>query len=176
MLEPPELWETVERRLAQPGALAWLLLLSVVGGFGGALASEIGVRVFTTDWHPVMGYAPQPDRDSRGFFLLWSALAIAPLIQGAVGASLLSLYRRPRRWDAALAVSVVGSIPLYLASLTLVWLPGILLFMFAFLISCSWWSDGARELLGINPSESADYVAAMLIASSAILFLFSAAW
>lgn len=176
MLEPPELWETVERRLARPGALRWLLLLVVVGGFGGALAAEIGVRVFTTDWHPVMGYVPQADRGWRGFVILWLALALAPVVQGLVGASLASLYRRPRRWLAALAVAVVGAIPIYLASLTLVWLPGILLFMFAFLVSCSWWSDGARELLAIDPSESADYVAAMVIASSAVLFLTSAAF
>ena len=175
MLEPLSLWESVAARLEVPGALGWLVLVAIVGGLGVAMASEIGVRNFTTDWHQVMGYAPQPDRGWRTFALLWFGLTSAPLIQGIVGAQLLKLYRRPRRWKSALAVAIVGTLPLYLAGLTLVLLPGILVVVIAFLISCSWWSTGGQELLGIAPSESPDYVAATLIASGAILFFISAA-
>ena len=46
LLEPDALWQTVQRRLQRPGALGWLLLIPVLGGFGVALAAGIGVRVF----------------------------------------------------------------------------------------------------------------------------------
>lgn len=177
MLQPLALWSKVARRLERPDTSVQLLQLfgiAALGGGGIALASEIGVRVFNTDWHLVAGYSVQPARSWSTFFSLWSVYALAPLVQGLCGAWLLVLYRRPRQWRAALAVSVVGMTPIYLAGLSLVLLPGILLVCMAFLISCMWWSSGCEEVLGVPASESADYVAAMLISSSAVIFLLAA--
>jgi hypothetical protein len=174
MFEPVELWDVVARRLERPDALLHLILLAVLGSGGIALASEIGVRIFNTDWHRIAGYSTQPNRSWTSFFTLWAVYALAPVFQGLTGAWLLRFYRRPRQWRGALAVSVVGTIPLYIAGLSLVLLPGILLVCVAFLVSCMWWSSGSQQLLGVPPGESADYVAAMLVASSALLFLLSA--
>lgn len=177
MFQPLALWCKVARRLERPDVslqLLQLLGLAALGGGGIALASEVGVRVFNTDWHPIAGYSVQPSRTWSTFFSLWLLYALAPLVQGLSGAWLLTLYRRPRQWRAALAVSVVGMTPIYLAGLSLVLLPGILLVCVAFLISCMWWSSGCEELLGVPSGESADYVAAMLISSSAVIFLLAA--
>jgi len=177
VFQPSALWSVIAQRLGRPDTslqLLQLLGLAALGGGGIALASEIGVRVFNTDWHPVAGYSVQPGRSWNTFFALWLVYTLAPLVQGLCGAWLLALYRRPRQWRAAMTVSVVGMTPLYLAGLSLVLLPGILLVCVAFLISCMWWSSGSEELLGVPSSESADYVAAMLISSSAALFLLAA--
>ncbi len=173
LLEPDALWQTVQRRLQRPGALGWLLLIPVVGGFGVALAAGIGVRVFDSEWSAVFGYTARPDADGARFRTLWAALALAPLVQGAVGASLLGFYSQPRRWRTALAVAVVGAVPVYVSGLALVLLPGIVIVLIGFCASLVWWATGARDLLGVPASECAEYVVATLTFASAALMLFS---
>ncbi len=173
LLEPDTLWQTVRQRVARPGLLGWLLLIPVVGGFAVALAAEVGVRVFNSEWNAVFGYAARPDVGGVRFRALWAALALAPLLQGVVGAMLLGFYSQPRRWRASLAVAVVGAVPLYVAGLAMVVLPGIVLVLAGFGVSLVWWATGARDLLGVTASESAEFVAAVLLVSSAALMLFS---
>ena len=69
---------------------------------------------------------------------------------------------------------MIGSIPVYAAGATLIWLPGILIVVVALLISCSWWGSGSRRLLGISDGESAEYIAASLTVAGALLVLVSA--
>jgi hypothetical protein len=173
LLEPDALWQSVRRRLQRPGFLGWLLLIPVLGGFAVAIAAEVGVRIFDSEWNAVFGYTARPDVDGSRFRMFWAALALAPLLQGVVGALLLGFYSQPRRWRAALAVAVVGSMPLFVSGLAMVLLPGIVIVLGGFCVSLVWWATGARELLGVPASESAEYVAAMLIASSGALMLFS---
>lgn len=173
LLDPDAWWDQVEGRLENGEAAGYLLAIAIVGGFGIAFASEIGIRVFNTDWHAVAGYNVQPARGWIPFFALWGVLTLMPIVQGLVGACLLPLYSRPRRWLASVGVAIVGAVPVYLAGLTLVVLPGILLVAVAFLLSCDWWGSGSRRLLSVPASESADFVGASLLFTSALVFLAS---
>lgn len=175
VFEPEGLWEAVRKRLRRPGAFGWLVLIPVFGAFAVAIASETGVRVFNTEWHAVFGYSARPDVDGSRFRGLWVALALSPYLQGIAGALLLPMYGRTRRWRAAIAVTVVGTVPLYLAGLTMVWLPGIILVLGAFCVSFVWWIIGARELLDVPHSEATEFVTVTLMASSAAVLLLTAA-
>lgn len=175
VFEPDGLWEAVRERLAQAGALSWLALIPVVGAFAVAIAAETGVRVFNTEWHAVFGYSARPDADGSRFRVLWVALALTPYLQGVVGALLLPMYGRTRQWRAAIAVAVVGAVPLYLVGLTMVWLPGIILVLGAFFVSFVWWVNGARELLDVPHSETTEFVTVTLIGSTTAVFLLTAA-
>lgn len=174
LLDPDAWWDLLERRLADRGAVALLAAIAIVGALGIAFACEVGVRVFNTDWHPVAGYNVQRGRGWTPFFALWAFLTAMPVVQGLVGACLLPLYSRPRRWLKAVGVAVLGSVPTYLAGPALVLLPGILLVVIAFLLSCAWWGSGCQRLLDVPASESADFVAVSLLLTSAIVYLLSA--
>jgi hypothetical protein len=154
VFEPDGLWDAVRNRLPRPGSLGWLALIPVVGAFAVAIAAETGVRVFNTEW---------------------VALAVTPYLQGVVGAFLLPMVGRTRQWRAAIAVAVVGTVPLYLAGLTMVWLPGIILVLGAFFVSFVWWVNGARELLDVPHSEATEFVTVTLIGSSASVLLLTTA-
>ncbi len=148
-----------------------LLLLALVGALGVAAACEIGIRYFNTDWDHVLGYSVQHNRGWQSFFALWIGMTIAPIVQGLVGVALLKIYSQPLRWRNGVAVAIIGSIPMYIAGITLVLLPGILLFAIAFLISCGWWASGNRRLLGIRYSEAAEHVAVSIVISSGLMLL-----
>ncbi len=174
LLEPDAWWDFIEPKLDRGQALPILLAVALAGGLNIAAATEIGVRNFNTDWNYVAGYGMQPDRGWAPFLALWAVAAIAPFAQGLVSAYLLKLYVRPRQWLRAMAVAVIGSIPTYVAGLGLILLPGILIVVTAFLVSCAWWSSGGRRLLGVIDSDSADHVAVSLVLSGALLVLLSA--
>jgi hypothetical protein len=175
VFEPDGLWDAVRNRLPRPGSLGWLALIPVVGAFAVAIAAETGVRVFNTEWHAVFGYSARPDADGSRFRALWVALAVTPYLQGVVGAFLLPMVGRTRQWRAAIAVAVVGTVPLYLAGLTMVWLPGIILVLGAFFVSFVWWVNGAPELLDVPHSEATEFVTVTLIGSSASVLLLTTA-
>jgi hypothetical protein len=176
IFEPEGLWDTVRERLVRPGAIGWLMLIPGVGGLAVAIAAETGVRVFTTEWNPVIGYSARPDDDGSRLRLLWIGLALAPFVQAAAGLLILPLYGLRRRARAALAVAVVGTIPLYVAGLSLVMLPGILLVLVAFFVSFVWWTTGVCELLEVPRAEGPEFVAIMVLAASSALFLCSTAF
>jgi len=173
--EPDSWWDAVESRLGDRRLAIGLLALACAGAFGIALACEIGIRYFNTDWNYGLGYSVQRDRDWQPFFALWAGVVIWPIVLGLVGVALLKIYSRPLCWRRGVAVAIIGSIPMYVAGLTLVLLPGILVFAIAFLISCSWWANGNRRLLGIRDSESAEHVAVSLTISGVLMMLCFAA-
>lgn len=173
--DPDYWWDAVESRFGDRRLPLMLLALAFAGAFGIALACEIGVRYLNTDWNYGLGYFVKHDRDWRPFFALWAGVMIAPIVQGLVGVALLKIYSRPLCWRRGVAVAIIGSIPMYIAGLTLVLLPGILVFAIAFLISCGWWASGNRRLLGIRDSESAEHVAVSLMISGGLMMLGSAA-
>lgn len=174
-LDPERWWNLVEPKLDDGRALPYLIATALGGGLLIALATEIGVRYFNTDWHYVAGYSTQRNRGWSAFVALWIVAAAAPFTHGAVSAYLLKLYSLPRRWLRATAVAVIGSIPVYTAGVTLILLPGILIVVIALLISCNWWGSGSRRLLGVGDTDSAEYVAASLAVAGALLVLVSAA-
>jgi hypothetical protein len=175
LFEPVALWNEVRVRVARAGATALIAALAVTGGLVVATATEIGVRHFNGDWSAALGYSVQPARGWSAFALLWATATALPIVQGLVAALLLPLYGRPRAWRHGLAVGVVGSMPIYAASVALVLLPGVLLVGIAFLISCAWWGSGARLLLGVPLGEAADHVAATLVVSAILVSLALAA-
>lgn len=175
IFEPEGLWEAVRERMERPGAIGWLLLIPIVGALAVAIAVEMGVRVFTTEWNAVLGYSARPDDDGARLRLLWVALALAPLVQAAAALLILPLYGRRRRARAALAVAAVGAIPLYTAGLSLVLLPGIIVVLVAFFVSLVWWITGTRQLLEVPQGEATEFVTITVLAASSALFLCSAA-
>lgn len=176
LIEPEGLWERVRRHCEHDGALLPLVLIPLAGALGVALAAEVGVRLFNTEWNPVLGYSARPDNEGARVGLLWLALALAPFVQAVVGTLVLPLYRRPRRWRTTLAVFVVGAVPLYVAGLSLVLLPGILLVFVAFFLSVAWWTTGACELLEVPRGEGGEFVTVTLLGASSALFLCSTAF
>ncbi|HET9024628.1 MAG TPA: hypothetical protein VFN64_08650 [Burkholderiaceae bacterium] len=169
LFEPEQLWQWVARRRVRPGWVWTPVAVAVVGGLVVAAATEIGVRLFNTDWYSVAGYTAQPERGWGPLLALWLSATALPLAQGLIGGGLLPLYGRRRDWAGGLAVGVFGSLPIYAVAPALAVLPGILLVVVAFLVSCAWWSSGARSLLGVPIGESADYVVASIIAASLAL-------
>lgn len=166
----------MQARIDRPGALGWLLLIPVIGGLAVAIAAETGVRVFTTEWNPLIGYSARPDDDGARMRLLWAGLALAPVAQAAAAVLILPLYGLPRRVRAALAVAVVGTVPLYVAGLSMVLLPGILLVLVAFFVSFVWWTTGACQLLGVPRAEGPEFTTIMVLAASSALFIASKAF
>ena len=88
----------------------------------------------------------------------------------------MQVSTRSRGAGSAVAVAIIGTVPMYVAGLTLVLLPGILLFGIAFVISCGWWASGNRRLLGLKYSESPEHVAVSLLLSGGVLILVSSIW
>lgn len=174
LFDPEAWWDFIEPKIDHGGALPLLCALALGGGLVIALATEIGIRIFNTDWNYVAGYGMQRDRGWAPFFTLWAVVGLAPFVQGLVSAGLLKLYAHSRRWLRAIAVAVIGSIPVYVAGLSLILLPGILIVIVAFLVSCAWWAGGSRRLLGVAYGDSAEYVAVSLVVSGALLVLLSA--
>jgi hypothetical protein len=166
LFEPERVWQWAARRRAHPGWLWAPVSVAIVGGLVVAVATEIGVRVFNTDWHYVAGYSVQPDRGWEPLLVLWLAATGLPLAQGLIGGWLLPMYGRPRDWAGGLAVGVLGALPIYAVAPALAVLPGILLVCIAFLVSCSWWGSGARTLLGVPIGESADHVVVSIVGGS----------
>lgn len=169
LFEPERVWQWAARRRTHPGWIGTLVAVAVAGGLIVAAATEIGVRVFNTDWNYVAGYSVQPERGWKPMLVLWLAATGLPLAQGLAGSWLLPMYGRPRDWTGGLAVGVLGSLPIYAVAPALAVLPGILLVCVAFLVSCSWWGSGARALLGVRIGESADHVIASVIAAGLAL-------
>jgi len=166
LFEPEWMWQWVARRRTRPGWLWGPVAVAVVGGLVVAAATEIGVRVFNTDWNYVAGYSVQPDRGWKPLLVLWLAATGLPLAQGLLGGWLLPMYGRPRDWAGGLAVGVYGSLPIYAVAPALIMLPGIVLVCVAYLVSCSWWGSGAQSILGVPIGESADHVVASIVAGS----------
>ena len=169
--KPDSWWDAIESRLGDRRLPIMLLGLASAGAFGIALACEVGIRHFNTDWNYGLGYSVQRGRSWQPLFALWAGVTLSPIVLGLVGVALLKIYSRPLRWGRGMAVAIIGSIPMYVAGLTLVLLPGILLFAIAFLISCGWWASGNRRLLGMRDSESAEHVAVSLTISGVLMML-----
>jgi hypothetical protein len=176
VFEPEGLWNAVRERVTRRGALGWLLLIPIIGGLAVAIAAEAGVRVFTTEWNAVIGYSARPDDDGARLRLLWAALASAPFVQAATALLILPLYGLRRRARSALAVAVVGAVPLYVAGLSLVLLPGILVVLFAFFVSFVWWTTGVCQLLDVPRAEGLEFVTVTVLAASCAFFLCSTAF
>ncbi|MGH6608786.1 MAG: hypothetical protein ACRECQ_00870 [Burkholderiaceae bacterium] len=167
-------WDFIEPKLDAGRAVPIVAVIALVGGLIIATATEIGVRIFNTDWNYVAGYTAQGNRGWQPFFALWAIAAAGPIVQGLVSTMLMKFNSPPPVWLRGIAVAVIGMIPIYVASVTLFMLPGILIVAVAFLISCAWWGSGNRRLLGIRDGDSAEHVAVSLAISGAILLLLSA--
>lgn len=171
---PEAWWGAIEPHFYDRRLALALLALAVLGALFVAIACEIGVRYFNTDWNQVFGYKVQRNRDWRPFMALWGGLTLVPLAQGLVAAALLPVYSLPRQWLRAVAVAIIGYLPMYVAAIALVLLPGIFVFAIAFVISCGWWASGNRRLLGVSDNDSAEHVAVSLAASGVLVLLTSA--
>ncbi len=174
LADPEAWWSAIEPLLGDRRFAIPLVLLALAGSLIVTAASEVGIRIFNTDWDNTLGYAVQRNRSWQSFFALWVGFALTTIVQGLVGAALLKVYSKPQRWLRGIAVAVVGSVPMYIGGLTLVLLPGILLFAIAFLISCAWWASGNRRLLGLSFNEAPEHVAVSLVVSGAFVVLMTA--
>jgi hypothetical protein len=172
LIEPIGLWQRVAQLLAsQPARLLRLLAMGVVlGAFGSASAVYVGTRWFSTDSSMgALGFLPGGAGGVDAFQTTFLGLLIAPFVLAQVYLVLLRVYGLPRRWLAAFAVAVIGALPIYLAGLTLMFVPAILLVVGAFLLSCMWWAVGARQLLAVAPTDSAEFNAIAIVATVVLL-------
>lgn len=170
-------WDAIETRLDDRRLVVGLLCLALAGALGISVVCEVGVRIFNTDWSETFGYKLQRDRGAQPFFALWLGITLAPIVQGLVGAALIRVYSHPQqshRWLRGVAAAIVGWVPMYVAGLTLIVLPGIMIFAIGFLVSCGWWAAGNRRLLGLKYSESPEHVAVSLTIAGGLMLLVSA--
>jgi hypothetical protein len=174
LADPEVWWDAIEPLLGDRRFTIALIVFALAGSLVVTVASEIGIRFFNTDWDNLLGYSVQRNRSWQPFFGLWIGFALATIVQGLVGAALLKIYSKPQCWLRGVAVAIVGSVPMYVGGLTLVLLPGILLFAIAFLISCAWWASGNRRLLGLSYGEAPEHVAVSLVVSGAFVALMAA--
>ena len=174
LVDPEMWWTAIEPLLGERRLTIALIVLALAGSFVVAVASEIGVRVFNTGWDNTLGYSLQRDRGWPPFLALWLGFATATIAQGLVGSALLKVYSKPQQWQRSVAVAIIGSVPMYVAGVALVLLPGIVLFAITFVISCGWWASGTRRLLGLSYGESPEHVAVSLVLSGGLLVLVSA--
>ncbi len=174
LLEPESVWERAAQRLAADprGLLARTLFIALLGAFAAAGAVELGARFVTTSWNFEFGFRTTPAGPLRPFLPTFVGVLAGPLV--LAGALLLMgrMYRLPFRPLAALAVAVQGTMPIYVALLTM-WMPAaILLVCIAFIVSLFWWGLGNRRLLGIPAADSQEFlVLALLITTVATQFL-----
>lgn len=171
---PDTWWNAIEPRLGDRRLPIALFALALAGALGVAIACEIGIRSFNTDWSEAFGYTVQRKRTWQPFYALWLGFTVASIAQGVVAAAMATVYSRPRQWLPGVAVAIIGSVPMYVAGFALVLLPGILVFAIGFLISCGWWTSGNRRLLGIKDSDSPEHVAVSLAISGVLILLVSA--
>jgi hypothetical protein len=172
LIEPTSLWQRAAQLLAsQPARLLRFLAFGVVlGAFGSAGAVYVGIRWFSTDSSMgALGFLPDMAGGIDAFRITFLGLLIAPFVLAQVYLVLLRVYGLPRRWLAAFAVAVIGALPIYLAGMTLLFVPAIVLVVAAFLLSCMWWVVGVRQLLAVAPTDSAEFSAIAIVATVVLL-------
>jgi hypothetical protein len=169
--EPLPLWAQVNALLAGPPREALLKLcgLALLGAAGVASAVWIGTAYFDTQWNAGLGFHSLDTLAFEPFRTTLAGFVLAPLALAALYLALAPLYRLPRRPLAALAVAVVGALPIYAAGLALVVLPGVLLLFAAFFLSCFWWSVGLRTVLGVPPGDASEFNVLALLGSGLLL-------
>lgn len=173
VLEPAALWTRVALELEQrPQRLArQLVLISLGGPLGCALAVYVGTQWLTTLWHNDFGFLPTVAQSGRidPFRATLLGAWLAPLLLALAFLVLAPMYRQPRRVLASFAVALVGALPVYAAGLLMFTLPAILLVLLAFCVSCFWWSQGAQRLLGIRQDDAGEFLVLALVGSSVVL-------
>jgi hypothetical protein len=120
LADPDAWWNAVEPLVDDRRFTIALVLLALAGSFVVTVASEIGIRIFNTDWDNTLGYAVQSNRSWEPFFALWGGFTIATIVQGLIGAALLKIYSKPSHWLRGVAVAVIGSVPMYVTGVALV--------------------------------------------------------
>lgn len=177
LIDPVELWDGVAARLARDpaGSAGRLVLLVLLGAAGMAAAVAIGTQYITVLWNADFGFLPSDD--GRFDPLRWTLVGglAAPLFIAAMFLVMTPLYRQPRRPLAAFAVAAVGLAPVYVAGLSLVFMPAILLVGIALIVSAFWWAAGAQRLLGIPSGELAEFTVLALLGASVLLQFLGAA-
>jgi len=105
-----------------------------------------------------------------------TAYLVTSTVSTPLYGKLSDIYGRKPFYLFAIVVFVVGSVPLYVAGLSLLLLPGILVVLVAFFISIAWWTTGAYELLEVPRGEGAEFVTVSLLGASSALFVCSTAF
>ncbi len=171
LFEPLALWARVRAELARPQRAAWrLLTLALLGALGPACAVALGSTLLSTHWDGELGFVPAAAGRIDPFRGTFVGLLVAPAALAAMFMLLGRLYRlRDCTLLAACAVAVVGALPVYVAGLTMVFMPAILLVIAAFLLSCFWWAVGARTVLGVTEGDAAEFNAIAIIGSVVLM-------
>ena len=170
LIEPIALWQRVGRELGQPVRAAQrLALLALLGAFGPACAVYAGSHWVSAITGAEIGMLTLKEGQFDPFRATFLGLLLVPLLQSVMYLLLASIYRLPRQPLTAYAVAVVGLIPVYVAGLTLVFMPAVLLTVGAFFLSCFWWAVGARTLLGVAPGDSAEFNAIAIVGTTVLL-------
>jgi len=159
----------VEIASAPRASLARLLLTMVAGATVSAVAVYAGTRWLTTAWNFDLGFVPAfVDRIDPLRATLFTMIG-GPLLLALAFTLVAPLFGQPRRPHAALAVAVIGMMPIYVVGALMFFMPAVLLLLLAFFVSCFRWGHGAQRLLGVPHGEVAEFIAITLIAASVAL-------
>lgn len=176
LLEPEALLGKVAETMARdPGAsMLRLLSLMVAGASWTAAAVYVGTHWLTMQWNFDLGFMPIVSGRINPVRAAVFAYFVGPALLAFTFFLMAPLYGQPRRPHASLAVAVVGTLPIYVASVTMFFMPAVLLVALAFLVSCFWWGLGAQRLLGIKPGDAAEFTGLAIIGASVMLQFASA--
>lgn len=159
----------IEIERAPRACLARLLAQMLAGAAVSALAAYVGSRWLTTLWNFDFGFIPVFAGRIDPLRAMPFAMLAGPLLLAATFALMAPLFGRPRRPLAALAVAVIGMMPIYVVGAAMFFLPAVLLMVLAFIVGCFRWGRGVQRLLGVPAGEAAEFIAIALLATSVAL-------
>lgn len=167
LLSPRPMWRVIaaESRSGFRLFVFYILPFSLAAG----AAVTVGVSTFNREWHEDLGYGARavdaiPIGMVTAIFAAFSTYVLAWVFQRMAG-----LYKARFDFVTALAVSVYGTIPIWLIGTTLFFMPMVVPGLLAFGYSCMLYSMGAEEVLGIPRREAPEFVAMSLLFSAIIL-------
>lgn len=164
---PERIWTVLARGPRSPADL--LLRVAVPFSLGIAAAVWIGQHWFDESWSAAWGYNPRPLFGEAVPVLAFVTSMSSPIILAALITWLAPWCGARRDFRSSLNVAVFAALPMWLASLSLVFLAGILLCLVAFVWTCVLLAQGTRVLLGSDRDDSAELVMGAMLGFTAVL-------
>jgi hypothetical protein len=164
---PRRVWTVISEEALSVGFLTMFYVLPFA--LGVACSAAIGALFFNREWDETLGYSVGADAApgvavTTFFFALITTFAMAWVFQRVARA-----YSVKPGFNAAFKVAVFGTVPTWLAGMTLFFMPMVVAAIFAFVWSCVLYARGAHTVFGMKEKETGEFVAISLVASSMLL-------
>lgn len=160
-------WEEIARAPLPAHRLFTRLILPFA--IAGALAVTGGTAFLNRDWSQTFGYSTTARQAPAIGAATLVLLALMPFVLAWVFQRLGSLYKSSCSYQAALNVAAHGTVPIWVAGCLMFFAPMFIVGMGAFGYSCMLYAGGARIVLGVKSTDTAEFVGIALLFSSLIM-------